>query len=126
MQGMLSAGIELNAGEERCGVADVMHRQNLGRIEKAAAAFRVRQEKVAPAGAAQAEGGFLACGAEGTIACDEAPRGPLAESGASSCVDHETGLVSILGEGGARDDLHRLNGVGGNRCRKNLVALILY
>src|SRR6266853_6031112 len=99
MQGIFSAGLEINAVEERSGIADVMHRPQLGRIEKAAAALRVRHEKVAPARAAQADGGFLADGAEGTIASDEAARGPLAESGAGRCVDHETGLVSILGLG---------------------------
>src|SRR5437016_9968622 len=99
MQGILSAGLEINAVEEGSGVADIMHRPKLGRIDKAAAPFHVRHEKVAPARAAQAEGGFLADGAEGAIACDEAPRGLLAKAGTGSCIDHQTGLVPILGLG---------------------------
>src|SRR5258708_28159169 len=96
MQGILSAGFEIDAVEERSSIADVMHRPKIRRIEKAAASFGVRHQEVAPARATQAEGGLLADGAEGTVARNQAPRRLLAESGAGGCVDHQTGLVAIL------------------------------
>src|SRR5258706_13909845 len=93
-------------------------------MEKAASAFGVERAETAPARGASGEGGLFADAAEGAVVREKAARRFLAEAGARGCIDHQAGLVAVLGAGRARDDLHRLNRVGWNRRGENFIGLI--
>ena len=120
----LAAGLVIGAIEDRAGVPGVVHRPELRRIEEPSAAFGVNRGKVAPARGPGRERGILADGAEGAVGCQEIAGELLAESGTRGRIDHQAGLVSVLRRGRSGDHFHGLNRIGGNRRRKNFVALV--
>ena len=107
-------GLPVEAIEDGLAVPHVVKRTEFGAVEKAPAAQGVGGEEVAELLAAEAEGGFLADGAEGAVLRGEAAERLLAESGTGDGVDHEAGLIAEFGAGRAGDEFHGLDGVERN------------
>ena len=124
MKRVVGGGLPVEAIENGLAVPHVVKRTEFGAVEKASAAQGVGGEEIAVLLAAEAEGGFLADGAEGTVLRYEAAERLLAEPGARDGVDHEAGLIAELGAGGAGDEFHGLDGVERN-LRGELLALLI-
>src|SRR3954464_12442114 len=119
-----SSRLEIDAIENHRGIADVVKRRELRRIEKAAGAAEIEHQEISPPRSANAESGIFSNRAEGAIVGLETEARPLAQSGARDGVDNQTGLSAEFRVRRSADEFKRLKRIGGKLRGKHFVLLI--
>src|ERR1035437_63732 len=120
-----AGGLIIEAVENGLILSDIVVWNELRRIEKTSAANAVDGQKIADLRVAETEPEASAHSAEGAVAgIDIAEHLAGAEAGARGDLRHQAGFIAKLGAGRSGDQLHALNGAGGQRGGENLALLI--